>query len=222
MFIYFDLDDTLLDHKHAQDTALRVIHENYFETVDLDTFQSVYHQINVHHWDLYAHQIITKTQLNEQRFGKTLAHFGVDLPYKTFESAFFEHYRLNWKWVDGAREAFLKIAEKYPVGIITNGFVEQQEGKLERFPEISTVATHVVISEQVGVMKPNAPIFEYAESLSNCSKSDLLMVGDSWTSDIQGALNVGWKAHWYKGDIQKEIPESVQIFEDWQNWGKDF
>ena len=218
MFIYFDLDDTLLDHKYAQDEALKVVHQRYFESVDFDIFQAVYHRINVHHWDLYAHQQITKTQLNEQRFGKTLVHFKIDLSPKIFEETFFEHYRLNWKWIDGAQEVFLKIAEKYPVGIITNGFVEQQEAKLTLFPEIRKEITHLVISENVGVMKPHAPIFTFAASLTKYAPSELHMVGDSWSSDIQGAINAGWNAHWFKGDDQKELPKNVVVFEEWTSF----
>ncbi|GAM66300.1 5'-nucleotidase YjjG [Vibrio sp. JCM 19236] len=56
---------------------------------------------------------------------------------------------------------------------------------------------HVVISEQVGVAKPDKAIFDYAlQKIGNPCKSRVLMVGDNLFSDILGGNNSGIETCW--------------------------
>ena len=114
----------------------------------------------------------------------------------------------------GARDAYHAVADRVPVGILTNGFTEQQRGKLARFPEIARRAAVVVVSEEVGVAKPHRGVFDHA--LAEASRAlgrslaphEALMVGDSRASDVEGALGAGWRAVWITGD-PSTAPEGV-------------
>lgn len=55
-----------------------------------------------------------------------------------------------------------------------------------------------MISEEVKVSKPNPKIFEHAlNNMNHIDKRNVLMVGDSLTSDIQGGINFGIDTCWF-------------------------
>jgi FMN phosphatase YigB (HAD superfamily) len=57
---------------------------------------------------------------------------------------------------------------------------------------------HVIVSDEVGVNKPDAKIFEaMAEIIQEDNKDTMIIIGDSLTSDIQGGLNYGIKTIWF-------------------------
>jgi len=81
--------------------------------------------------------------------------------------------------------------KKYPLTIISNGFVEVQYKKL-RSSGIEHYFRHVVLSEAAQALKPDKKIFEYAMKLNNASSADeCVMIGDSYHADIVGAQNAG-------------------------------
>lgn len=54
----------------------------------------------------------------------------------------------------------------------------------------------LVVSEAVGVAKPDPAIFQTALQRLHCAASEVVMVGDSWPADILGATNLGVRAIW--------------------------
>lgn len=98
----------------------------------------------------------------------------------------------------GAQELMEALHGKVKMGIITNGFTELQAVRLER-TGMSAYFDKVVISEQVGVAKPDLAIFDHALQMAGLPcKSKVLMVGDNLHSDILGGLNFGIETCWLK------------------------
>lgn len=96
----------------------------------------------------------------------------------------------------GARELVDALSGKVNMGIITNGFTELQTIRLER-TGFKDIFSPLIISEQVGVAKPDVAIFEYAFNvMDNPPKEHILMVGDNLHSDIQGGINAGIDTCW--------------------------
>lgn len=83
------------------------------------------------------------------------------------------------------------------MGIITNGFTSLQQTRLER----TGLRDHfdlLIISEEVGVAKPDARIFDYAlAQAGNPDRARVLMVGDTAESDIRGGVNAGLATCWF-------------------------
>lgn len=72
------------------------------------------------------------------------------------------------------------------------------QNKRIRKSNISKYLDDIIISEEVKVAKPDAKIFELAlNNVDYTNKSNLLMVGDSLTSDIQGGINFGIDTCWF-------------------------
>jgi HAD superfamily hydrolase (TIGR01549 family) len=198
-FIYFDLDDTLIDHRRAERAALADIHRefNLLHPLDLQLLQDEYHRVNRHLWEDYGHGRIDRPELQRRRFEETLNNLGLEsTAWNEIGTRYMECYRNHWHWIDGAEDALMAISETYPVGFLTNGFSETQWQKVDRF-SLDRLSRHIVVSEDVGVMKPNPGIFSHATQLSGHQPGDILYVGDSLTSDIRGGNTFGWNTAWY-------------------------
>ena len=115
------------------------------------------------------------------------------------------------------------LHRKYRIAILTNGLTEVQRRRLAR----SVIRHHVsdiIISEEIGAAKPAKEFFDTAFArLGHPSKHEVLMIGDGWASDIQGAIQYGIDACWYNPgrkprpascEITREI-DSLRELQDW-------
>lgn len=198
-FIYFDIDDTILDHKTAQNNALRYVFENFpcFAGTEFDLFSQTYARINAGLWKQYSLGSIDRDSLQRLRFADSIRETGVDYTQaEEIGTAYMQAYRNEWTWIDGAREALTALSRSYELGFITNGFSETQKLKAELFG-LSDFSEHIIISEDVGHLKPSPEIFSYAEQISGSKGEKILYVGDNFMSDIQGGNSAGWQTAWY-------------------------
>ena len=213
-FIYFDLDDTLLNHKKAEQNGLADVHDHFeeFSDISLKTLVDTYHHINKGLWEEYGRGEIDRHILHRRRFEETFRELGIRTElYEEAGKVYMQYYRNHWEWIDGAEEAYQSIAQKYEVGIITNGFAETQWMKIDQFG-FRESARHIVISEEVGVMKPQPKIFDHSTELAGVDRDKILYVGDSPTSDVKGGLNAGWMVAWYKSnptELEATLPDLV-------------
>jgi putative hydrolase of the HAD superfamily len=216
-FIYFDLDDTLLDHKKAERAGLRDVHQHFdiFENITETNLLDTYHHINKGLWEEYGRGEIDRHELHRRRFSETLTELALDNSiYEEAGKVYMNYYRNHWEWIEGAKEAYDKIAANYKVGIITNGFAETQRLKIEQF-KLRETASQIVISEDVGVMKPHPKIFDYSTDLAGVERDEILYVGDSFTSDVTGGSKAGWKVAWYtRNPIEQGYKLADLIFDD--------
>ena len=95
---------------------------------------------------------------------------------------------------DAARVVRL-LAAKYPLTIISNGFKEVQYYKFAH-SGLEDCFTHILISEEVGINKPQPGIFDIALARNGVSADEAVMIGDSFTSDIAGAQAAGIDQIW--------------------------
>ena len=94
--IFFDLDNTLWDHRKNAKLTLEKLFEKYqiqekFQ-IKFEDFHTKYDKINEHLWELIRDEKIDKEYLRKHRFYDTFLHFDVD----NFELAqIFEHQFLD-------------------------------------------------------------------------------------------------------------------------------
>ena len=93
---------------------------------------------------------------------------------------------------EGAIEILEYLQYKYHLHIITNGFEEAQERKMQN-SKIRSYFKTVTNSEMVGVKKPNPKIFNYALNSAEANPNESIMIGDSLEADIAGAQKVGMR-----------------------------
>ena len=218
-YIYFDLDDTLLNHKKAEQNGLRDIYKKIsaLQVVSVDQLLRVYAQINKGLWIEYAQGSIDRSTLHRRRFQESFEALGIDGElYEYAGTIYMQYYRTHWEWMKGAKKAFSKLTEYYETGVITNGFAETQWMKIREFG-FDNVCTSIIVSEEFGLMKPDPAIFNEATQQAGYAPEQIFYVGDSLTSDVDGALNAGWNMAWYNPkNLSVEGREPHLIFQDFQ------
>ena len=89
------------------------------------------------------------------------------------------------------------LAKNYRLTIITNGLCAVQDNRIKK-SVIAEYFEDIVVSEEIGVSKPNPEIFQHAlNNINYPHKNKVLMVGDSLRSDIQGGINFGIDTCWF-------------------------
>ena len=104
--------------------------------------------------------------------------------------------------VMGAKETLKALQNKAEIYIATNGLKDIQTGRLQA---IKGLYKKAFISEEMSVIKPLPLFFEKILKELNASASECLMIGDSLSSDIAGAKNVGMDACWFSVGLQENI-----------------
>jgi HAD superfamily hydrolase (TIGR01509 family) len=88
--------------------------------------------------------------------------------------------------------------------------------KIQQF-EFNKLCSNIIISEEFGVMKPDPAIFNKATQQAGYAPEHILYVGDSLSSDVDGALNEGWNMAWYNPkNLPSEGREPHLNFQDFQ------
>lgn len=205
--LIFDLDRTLWDFERASRETFSEIHELFIlpvAQVPFEDFFSVYRKINEHLWELYRNKQIAKEILRTKRFNLTLEHFGLEFKVNTVQIADYYINNISQKayLFEGSKETLEKLVSRYTLSIMTNGFKEVQYPKLER-SGIQHLFSHIFISEEIGINKPNPGIFQFALKELSCTPSQAAMIGDDFEVDIAGAVAVGMKAIWFNPEGEK-------------------
>ena len=218
-FIFFDLDDTLIDHKKAQDRALVDVWTQYPQLQQIEPleFAAEYGASNHRLWEAYRNSTVTQRELRRLRFEETFQRLGISsLDWREVDKVYMDCYSRHWDWIPDARKAFVQISEHYPVGIMTNGFTFVQKKKFEYF-SLNRYTRHLIISEEVGHLKPDRRIFDFAARQTGCKPAELLYVGDSYASDVTGGSSSGWKTAWFnRGGMQPEQNLAHFTFSEFQ------
>lgn len=197
--IFFDLDRTLWDFEANSKKALQEIFLEYELISHFNHFESFHHtylKINADLWKKYGKKKITKEQLRDTRFLKTLEQHQVNdalLAEKISES----YINLSPKQTllfPNALDTLSALKDKgYILHIITNGFQEVQYIKLNE-SKLSPFFDVIVCSEHIGFNKPDKRIFIHALELAGAKAEDSMMIGDDLQVDVLGANQVGMEA----------------------------
>lgn len=196
--ILWDIDGTLLNFLAAEHVAIR----KCFEIFDLgectDEMIRRYSVINRKYWERLERGEITKPEVLVGRFLEFFRSEGI--PTECAER-FNEEYQVRLGdticFCDDGYELVKKLKGKVKQYAVTNGTKVAQDRKLER-SGLGQLLDGIFISEEIGVEKPGMGFFEYVwEKIGIYDKSEIMIVGDSLTSDIRGGNNAGIVCCWY-------------------------
>ncbi len=119
--------------------------------------------------------------------------------------------------LDGVIETLPILAQHSRLAIITNGFSQLQQARLEN-TGLTDVFEFVLVSEEVGCAKPDVQIFEKAlEKMGFPDKKSVLMIGDNPDSDILGGQNIGFDTAWLNRN-KSAITQGVLPTYEFSNW----
>lgn len=198
--VFFDLDDTLVDHRHCNICGLTAMQKQYevFGVVTLDALEQTYIRlIDQTHSKVLSGEI-DLNQARAERFKLMFAEYGVtvnDEAAMIAADAYRAAYINNRQPIPGVMEVLQILRPQVKLGVITNHIRSEQVLKIDAC-KLWPYIDELVISGEVGINKPEPGIFEYALNRFNAKPQDCVMIGDSWHSDITGAYNMGIKAIW--------------------------
>jgi putative hydrolase of the HAD superfamily len=215
--IFIDLDKTIWDFESNSRATFREIFEKYRLRSrginHLNDFTEVYTRINDLLWGSYRENKIKKEVLSIRRFELTLQEFGIDdlmlathiaedyITLSPLKTILFPH----------SREALNYLKLNYLLHIITNGFEEVQQKKLDAC-DLRKYFNTITTSEEAGVKKPETGIFELALEKAGAKASESLMIGDDLQVDMAGARVIGMdtlffnpQRHVHQDDLDHEV-----------------
>lgn len=195
-YILFDMDNTLLDFTRAEYLSFK----RTAIAAGLDYTEEQYREytaINDMLWKALERGEVTLDYLKTERFRLVLTHFGYPDDESTREKALFMRKTYMGALgeqtclVDEAAEVCKKLAEKYEMYIVTNGIASVQYSRFDN-SEIAPYFRKMFVSEEIGYTKPHTGFFDYVLNyIGDSDKSAYLVIGDSLTSDCDGAIAYG-------------------------------
>ena len=211
-WLLFDADDTLFDYVAAESAALREAFGRH--GIPYDTgYLARYQRVNRLAWREFEDGRITQAVLRTRRFEHLFADLGVTTDVRAFSEIYLERLGTQAQLVDGALEVVRTLAVTHRLAIITNGIAEVQRPRLAA----SAIREHVaalVISEEVGSAKPHRAIFDAAFArMGMPATSEVLMIGDSLSSDIAGGIGYGLDTCWYNPHELAVLADLVPTYE---------
>jgi 2-haloacid dehalogenase len=194
--IFFDADDTLYDYPSAEGAALEACLAEFRVAAERHVFCAAYRRHNLDVWREFERGTIDQATLRVERFRRLFAELDVPGPPLEKISAFYlDALSGQSQLLPGALALVRRLAGKFPLALITNGIAAVQNRRFAASP-ITPCFKAIVISEEIGIAKPDPRIFQPAlEKIGVCA-ADVLYVGDSVTSDMAAARNAGMDFCW--------------------------
>lgn len=198
--IFFDLDNTLWDHRRNAKLALEdlfnreQIREKY--SLTFEEFHKECFTVNENLWAQIRDGEIDKEYIRKFRFYNTFLFFGIDdfELAQRFEINFLDEIVSYNHLVEGAFELLEYLSQKkYRLHVLSNGFKEVTYRKCE-LSGIKNYFETITSADEINIRKPHPEIFEYALSKSGTKKAESVIIGDDWIADIEGGLAFGMKA----------------------------
>lgn len=208
--VLVDIDNTLLDFDVYVKESLQV----GFAKFGLGTFDeerlAVFHRENHKVWRELEQGKLTYEDILKTRFNRIFAVMGVEFDGEVFEKYFKDSLFDHAVPVEGAMELLACLKERYIVCAASNGPYEQQVNRL-KVAGMLGMFDHIFVSEAIGASKPSAAFFDHCMRVINeqqaakgerrIENGEVMMIGDSLTSDMAGAVGSGIRSCYF--DKQK-------------------
>ena len=219
--IFIDLDNTIWAFdQNSQDTFREMFEKYHFERF-FDSFEQFFHIYSVKNeqlWEEYGKGTITKNELNAIRYAHPFRVVGAyDQEFvETYKKDYMSRIAFKKKMMPHTREALEYLYSKYNLYILSNGFRELQTQKL-RSAKVDHLFKKIILSEDIGVHKPNIQIYHFALSATQSELKGSLMIGDNWNTDIVGAQRAGMHCVYYNPnrDTTTHNPKANYEIADW-------
>jgi HAD superfamily hydrolase (TIGR01549 family) len=205
--VFFDLDNTLYDHRRAAREALAELHRRYDVSssgAGVDEFVRVFFDVNQRMWLKLATGEVDVRTLRARRFAELFARVGAPAPSdaEALGQEYLDIYLAYSYPLAGAEETLAALEPLLPLGLLTNGFADIQRPKVARLGW-EKYFKWVAVAEELGVFKPDAAIYQKMCEMAGLPPGSILYVGDSPVEDVITGRNVGLRTVW----VRREGPE---------------
>ena len=187
--ILYDVDGTLLDFETQEEVALSYCFKKYNLGELSEEKLELYKRINLGYWEMFEKNLITKEKLVVKRFEDYLEAPGVKLNAEEVNDTYFSKLGDTIVFKDNSYELVKSLKGKIKQYVVTNGAIRVQKTKLAK-SGFDKLMDDVFISDEVGYQKPRKEFFDAIKNrLGDIANDEILIVGDSLTSDMKLADN---------------------------------
>jgi len=192
----FDADHTLFDFDKASEEALsEVLAEHGFDWEN--GMYADYKRINVQCWMEHEKGLINRDTLVYERFKRYFEFRQMDLDPIATQKEYLRRLGTKPYLMPGAEAMMDMLKGKVRLGYITNGMTEVQRPRMEKIGWEKRFDV-IVIAGEIGHSKPHFGYFDYVhQQIGRPDHHEVLVIGDSLTADIEGALSFGYHTCWY-------------------------
>jgi len=196
--ILWDVDGTLLDFHSAEAAAIRALFQKFSLGTCTDAMLADYSTINAGFWRKLESGELSKPQVLTGRFETFFQKYGLDTGcVDAFNAAYQLALGDTVCFCPNALETLTDLQGRVLQCAVTNGTAVAQHKKLAA-SGLDRIFDHIFISDEIGIEKPNLGFFNTVwAKIGHYSPDEMLIVGDSLTSDIRGGNNAGIKTCWY-------------------------
>ena len=211
-FLFLDLDDTILDFRQAEHTAItRTL--SAFGIDPTGEITEAYRRINLRCWKELERGTLTREDLKRVRFEKLFQQFEVEADVQAVSDAYMEFLGQGHWFLPGAEEAVERLSKKYRLFLASNGTASVQKGRMTS-ANLYRFFEQCFVSEELGAAKPSKAFFDAAfAKIEGFDLDKAMMVGDSLSSDILGGINAGIRTCWVNTNHYPPKPEIRPDFE---------
>ena len=197
--ILWDVDDTLLDFKKSEYSALHKAFKDYHLTLS-DADYYTYSHINDDYWKQLELGRLTRNQICIMRFDD-LKNLGILPSYidsEKFNTAYFSHLKYEAPHIPHASYVIHSLYNKhYKMAVISNGVTHLQYTRLKK-AKLFKYFDKIFVSQQIGSQKPSLDFIQAVyKAYPNINPSEMLIIGDSPSSDMKLATNAHIDCVWY-------------------------
>lgn len=210
--ILFDMDDTLLDFRLAEKTALT----KTLQHLNIEPKKEIlarYSELNLDQWKLLEQKKLTLDEVKVQRYKLLFEEFNIKISAE-YATQYYERCLAKGHFfIDGAEKLLSDLFPSYRLYLASNGSVAVQKSRIKS-AGIEKYFDNIFISEQVGFEKPCLNFFEYCFSkISNFNKNETLIIGDSLSSDIAGGNKAGITTVWFNKNGLENLSDTTADYE---------
>lgn len=210
--VLFDADNTLFDFDAAEAQALDLTLAEYGYPVD-DKSRNCYLAVNRDLWERFDRGEVKREWLVVERFAALQRALGGHHDPAEMNTFYLARLAEAGCLLPGAEELCRALVPSCTLAIVTNGVASAQRGRFDRSP-LKELIPWLFISEEVGYQKPQRQFFDAVLSAMSLPPSArIVVVGDSLTADILGAVNAGLDSIWYNPNGLSGRPDIVPTFE---------
>jgi len=210
--IIFDIDDTLFDRKKAIGEVIRGVIKKLpelFYGIKEEKMIEAFRKADRKGLDAF-NKGVKGLDVRNNRSKWFLEELELDTGFSDrITELYIEAYPSVSASVKNAKQVVEKLSKEFSLGVISNGFPDIQYNKLKAL-QMEELFQVILLSEEIGIRKPDEGIFRKAAELLNRKAQDCLFVGDSIDTDILGAKRSGMKACWFNRDGKDPIQEEVK------------
>lgn len=213
--VLFDIDNTLLSFDEYVKAAMKSGFEEFGLCKYEDYMFSEFTKTNSELWHSLERGELSFEELKRIRWNLIFEKMGISADGVAFEKYFRSFLYSSAILIENAEEILQYLFGKYILCAASNGPFLQQENRL-RVGNLLQYFSHLFISEEIGFSKPAKEFFDIcierlnSGSDENIQPDEILIVGDSLSSDMAGGIQSGIKTCFYNPD-SKPIPQEMNI-----------